>query len=607
MDMQPLKKRRLNHTPLENSNGETSTSKLANNSTPSSNPAEASSLNGHGNLAKSVPSIVRPSRSGLVRSMDNSIHADLFKLQRDELLGRLRPRYETKLASADREVHKLQAVISAIPDRDALLAPEAWKAFKESDNIDVPFPKPVALGSKLQLAYSKPTDIGIVGSYARKTALLKDSNVTIDLAIRIILAVKDDVFPLEKILPTKSCIRDTAAEGDHPTPRYNATLRSECCSALYVKLLHQSTVRSNALQDACMLGALWLRQRGLGASISAGGFGQFEWATLISLLMRDGGRAGRPILSNGYSSYQLFKATLQFLSSTDLIVSPMFIQSPSFKFVHTKNPMLFDGSRGMNVLYKMSSWSYQLLRNEARNSLKGLNDPLADHFRILFINKVDEPLKRFDHYFRVPIKKPETETSATKFEPDLAEMLHERFCYGLGSRATLVYPQILGTSIWPVDSPAPHPDDSPGTSVGLLLDPEHCQRTVDRGPPIEDKAASAVFQKFWGDKAELRRFKDGTILESVIWDNPGSSRSVIDSIISHILNRHFGLIDQTSRSGSSEAFARFLPQQRSSQSDMLEPFKDVMSSFESLCKSIRAMEGLPLQIRQIFAVSPQLR
>ena len=62
-------------------------------------------------------------------------------------------------------------------------APEAWKALKESDNIDVPFPKPVALGSKLQLAYSKPTDINIVGSYARKTALLRNGNVTVDLAV----------------------------------------------------------------------------------------------------------------------------------------------------------------------------------------------------------------------------------------------------------------------------------------------------------------------------------------------------------------------------------------------------------------------------------------
>lgn len=96
--------------------------------------------------------------------------------------------------------------------------------------------------------------------------------------------------------------------------------------------------------------------------MSTGGFGQFEWAALISILMRDGGRAGRPILSTGYSSYQLFKATLQFLSSTDLISSPMVIQSPNFKLPQSKNPMLFDGSRGMNVLYKMSSWSYQLVR-----------------------------------------------------------------------------------------------------------------------------------------------------------------------------------------------------------------------------------------------------
>lgn len=458
--------------------------------------------------------------------------------------------------------------------------------------------------------------------------------------IRILLAAKDDIFPLEKTLPTKSCMKDTAAEGDHPTPRYNATLRSECCSSSYVKQLHQSTIRSGAFQDACMLGAIWLRQRGLGSAISTGGFGQFEWATLISILMRDGGRAGRPILSTGYSSYQLFKATLQFLSSTDLISSPMLIQSPNFKLTHTKIPMLFDGPRGLNVLYKMSCWSYRLVRvsnrkgyilanelqlqKEAQNSLKALNDPLADHFRILFINKVEEPLKRFDHSFRylgetpisnstsaywcrVPLKKPDTENTTIDVVLDLAEILYEKFCYGLGNRAMLVYPQVPGTSVWPVASRASCSDDLTGTTIGLLLDPEHCLRTVDRGPSIEDKNASAVFRKFWGDKAELRRFKDGTILESLIWDTSDPKQPVINSIINHILSRHFGLIDQESSSADSEAFARLLPQQGSSQSDVLGPFSAVMASFESLCKSIRAMEGLPLQIRQIFAASPELR
>ena len=170
-----------------------------------------------------------------------------------------------------------------------------------------------------------------------------------------------------------------------------------------------------------------------------------------------------------------------------------------------------------------------------------------------------------------------------------------------------MYPQIPSTSIWPVDSRASHSNDLTGTSIGLLLDPEHCLRTVDRGPSIEDKNAAAVFRKFWGDKAELRRFKDGTIMESLIWDTSNSQQSVIGSIINHILRRHFGVMDQESSGADGEVLARLLPQQISSQSDVLGPFSAVKSSFESLCKSIRAMEGLPLQIRQIFAASPELR
>lgn len=257
--------------------------------------------------------------------------------------------------------------------------------------------------------------------------------------------------------------------------------------------------------------------------------------------------------------------------------------------------------------------------------MKALNDPLADHFRILFINKVEEPLKRFDYNFRylgeilipnstttyrcrIPLGKIATKIS--KFDDavsDLAEILHQKFSYGLGNRATLVYPQIPNTSVWPVDSRASHSNDRTGTSVDLLLDPEHCLRTVDRGPSIEDKNAAADFRKFWGDKAELRRFKDGTIMESLIWDTSESQQSVIGLIINHILRRHFSVTDQESSGADGEVLAKLLPQYGLSQSYVLGPFSTVKSSFESLCKSIRAMEGLPLQIRQIFAASAELR
>ncbi|KAL8798548.1 MAG: hypothetical protein Q9182_006581 [Xanthomendoza sp. 2 TL-2023] len=636
--------------------------------------------------ARSVAS--QPSKSTKTSSFDGAPYADLFKLQLDELLGRLRPKYGSKKAKVESEVHRLRSIIEAIPSFEGLPAPEAQRVFQQSNNVRIPFPESIPLGANVTLAYARPTNISIVGSYARKTALLLDGHVTVDVAvimpshifqpndyrdhryfhkrafylaclaagiqqanpsglavlltyqddnslqpiltiqptlpekaghanrswmIHLLLAANDDIFPFEKTFPTKSCTRHDAVDtqGDHATPIYNATLRSGCCSLSSLKQLHQASVRSAAFPDACMLGAVWLHQRGFGSSKSTGGFGQFEWATMISLLMQDGERTGRPVLSTGYSSYQLFRATLLFLSTTDLQSSPMIVRSASFKLTHSKSPMLFDGSRGLNILFKMSRWSYDLLRLEAQTSLKAINDPLVDHFKALFIKKVDEPSMRFDYAFRVRVKEGDDGVSRTGHvsdrAADLADILYEKISYGLGDRARLVYPQIPSIRPWQLDMDPPQSSNRAVEAVGFLLNPEHCSRTVDRGPPVEDKDASALFRRFWGEKAELRRFKDGTILESLIWDNSGSKRAVIDLIISHVLRRHFRHYEDESDSGHSEAFDRLLPQQASPQPIILGPFSAAMTSFEHLMKSIRAMEGLPLQIRQIFPTSPALR
>ena len=38
---------------------------------------------------------------------------------------------------------------------------------------------------------------------------------------------------------------------------------------------------------------------------------------------------------------------------------------------------------------------------------------------------------------------------------------------------------------------------------------------MDRGPPADDARACTVFRALWGPRAELRRFKDGSIVEAV--------------------------------------------------------------------------------------------
>lgn len=188
--------------------------------------------------------------------------------------------------------------------------------------------------------------------------------------IRIIPIVLDDVFATSRLLPNKNCLRlqPTTSNGADqalvPTPFYNASLRSDCVVNSYLKLLHGASVKCEAFKDACILGRLWLRQRGFGGSIEKGGFGHFEWAILMALLLQGGGPKGHNVLSPGYNSHQLFKAILQFLSSRDLITNALVVPSGVVDIPKEHGPVVFDGDRNHNLLFKMMQWSYKLVRSD---------------------------------------------------------------------------------------------------------------------------------------------------------------------------------------------------------------------------------------------------
>ncbi len=48
---------------------------------------------------------------------------------------------------------------------------------------------------------------------------------------------------------------------------------------------------------------------------------------------------------------------------------------------------------------------------------------------------------------------------------------------------------------------------------------------LSTGPPATDKAAVRAFRLFWGPRAQMRRFKDGSILETVVWSSSGNGGS----------------------------------------------------------------------------------
>ncbi|KAI4086782.1 MAG: hypothetical protein LQ344_007292 [Seirophora lacunosa] len=528
-------------------------------------------------------------------------------MQLRELLQNTTPRYETGYIDAESAIKKLRETIENIPERESVVASDAQRVFEKSSKIRIPFPRcGAAVTSKLLLKYSKPAYIGIVGSFARRTALLLDGKVSIDMAVTMpshLYQAKDyrDYRYFQKRAYYLACLADGIQKANIPYFAVSFAYQdeNEAQPILIIEPV-QDGQNNQTIRPNYRIRIL------LAASIDL--FPIEKTLPTKACIRNSAPNVGDESPS---PTYQLFKTTLQFLASTHLIASPVVHPSTDIDFARTDQPILFDESTGLNFLFKMSPWSYKALQHEARNSLKALNDPLVDRFKALFISKVDEPSLRFDYIFSFSLKGHDKMATGGNRVLDLmadcANEVFAKFTYGLSDRTFLICPYVPSRASWQVSSMPSHLRTDLHVTVGLLLNPENSQRMVDRGPPIDDKKASALFREFWGDRAELRRFKDGTISESVLWTGSHSKHAPLDMIVRHILERHFDIHELNDVGITAKPFDSLLTQQKSTQTELLGPFTPTRDVFETLCKSIRDLEGLPLQIRQISAASPALR
>jgi U3 small nucleolar RNA-associated protein 22 len=115
----------------------------------------------------------------------------------------------------------------------------------------------------------------------------------------------------------------------------------------FLTQIYNSTQSCSALIDACLLGRVWLRQRGFSGFFCDGGFGAFEWTWFVSYLLRNGGPNGRNVLEPSFSSFQLFRGALNSLAMKDRIEGD-----------HVE---CTDVQSGVNVFYKMTPTSYKLV------------------------------------------------------------------------------------------------------------------------------------------------------------------------------------------------------------------------------------------------------
>jgi len=139
---------------------------------------------------------------------------------------------------------------------------------------------------------------------------------------------------------------------------------------------------------------------------------------------------------------------------------------------------------------------------------------------------------------------------------------------------------------------------------------------VDHGPAAGDqnKAALDKFKELWGHKSELRRFKDGRIVESVVWEvNTTDERAhVPPKIIRHLLERHFSIGENEIETwhSSFDSMLR-LPSAISQEylsSGSPTGFKGALGAFDNLAKAIKSLDNeLPLSVLMVSPVSESLR
>jgi hypothetical protein len=133
-----------------------------------------------------------------------------------------------------------------------------------------------------------------------------------------------------------------------------------------------------------------------------------------------------------------------------------------------------------------------------------------------------------------------------------------------------------------------------GTQVCCVYKQPRCFSIVDRGPTTDRGDDAERFRTLWGDKAELRRFKDGAVVLSVTWSGV-ARQEVMYACVAHLLALHFN--------------ARCAPSLQSAVP--LKAIDDATAAawpaFDRFVGELRALADIPLTLVSAQPIAPLMR
>ncbi|QCD91028.1 U3 small nucleolar RNA-associated protein 22 [Vigna unguiculata] len=427
--------------------------------------------------------------------------------------------------------------------------------------------------------------------------------------VRIIPSAKA-VFSIAKLNLKRNNIHNLSNGIDlQATPKYNSSILED----MFIEdaeFVDKYFVGWKELREALILLKVWARQRSsIYVHDCLNGF-------LISVILAY--LASKQHISNSMKATEIFRVTLNFIATSESWNRGLYF--PKEGEIHiTKEqkvqlkesfPILIcHPSGGFNLAFRMSRIGFTRLQDEAAMTLRCLQKCNDGGFEEVFMTKIDYAVK-YDYCMRINLKG-KNEVFALGFCLDdecwrsYEDKIHGILSKGLNDRARAIQVTWRNTQCqWSVDDGLSVFDKVPlfiGISVSTL---EKAYRMVDIGPNSESKEEALEFQKFWGEKAELRRFKDGRIAESTVWESEQWARHlVLKRISEHVLSRHLSL--------SSEDIVVVVDQLDFSLihggGDPISYAGSLLGAFDVLSKRLRLIEDLPLKVSSVLPLDSAFR
>ncbi|KAJ3246156.1 hypothetical protein HDU78_007803 [Chytriomyces hyalinus] len=470
--------------------------------------------------------------------------------------------------------------------------------------------------------------------------------------IRILPVVNPDFFATHKLAPGRNSNRPqttdsassssaVAAAALPATPRYNTSLLMDTTLVSHLNLLHKQAAACPAFRDAVILGKVWLNQRGLSES----GFSGFIWSLVIVYLLGQGNRVNQSTsvsLKDSFSSYQIVKLTIDFLANHNFADEPLFmtpdgkpIDHPDFSaksFTQQFDCVIVDPTGKVNVAAFVNASTLSHLQFEAKASLRLFNDLGSEKFDSLFLKNLTEPMGYFDLILRVndvpesfAAYKPSVQLDFPSKRQFFAHFVPRLLRLGIKTRTHLIKltdSAPLNTT-WTLNETKPLENDFETIAlyVGLILDPEAAIQVVEQGPTSgeteQDANAVENFRRLWGTRSSLRRFNDGSLVESVVWESDGTLEDrvlITGRMAAYLIGRHVNVEEEDMKlfggqflnvlrefGGGEEGKEQAIAERR------VGTFQDAIDAFNAFSKAVKALDGIPLDINAVIAADPGLR